>query len=73
MSARPTNTGTSTTLQVDWTTCDGLGVCVELLPRVAGGDDWGYPATRDGSREATRRGPCGRPRPRPSPSALVSR
>ncbi len=27
-------------------------MCTELLPGVLARDDWGYPLTRDGSREA---------------------
>jgi ferredoxin len=38
-------------LHVDWTACRGRGVCVELLPEVLDRDPWGYPLTRDGSRE----------------------
>ena len=40
-----------TTLHVDWTRCDGRGLCTELLPRVLGRDEWGYPVPRDGARE----------------------
>ena len=38
-------------LHIDWTRCDGRGLCTELLPRLLGRDDWGYPIARDGSRE----------------------
>jgi ferredoxin len=38
-------------LHVDWTRCDGRGLCAELLPGVLGRDDWGYPRARNGSRE----------------------
>jgi ferredoxin len=38
-------------LHIDWTACRGRGVCVELLPEVLDRDPWGYPLTRDGSRE----------------------
>jgi ferredoxin len=38
-------------LHVDWTACDGRGLCAELLPEVLREDDWGYPAARDGSPE----------------------
>ena len=31
------------TLTVDWTRCDGHGLCAALLPRSVGRDDWGYP------------------------------
>jgi len=40
-------------LHIDWTRCDGRGLCTELLPGVLGRDDWGYPLARDGSREPT--------------------
>jgi len=38
-------------LHVDWTRCDGRGLCTELLPRVLARDEWGYPLAREGSRE----------------------
>jgi ferredoxin len=38
-------------LHIDWTRCDGRGLCTELLPAVLGRDDWGYPLARDGSRQ----------------------
>ena len=38
-------------LHIDWTRCDGRGLCTELLPRLLTRDDWGYPLARDGSRE----------------------
>ncbi|MFJ6416053.1 ferredoxin [Paeniglutamicibacter sp. NPDC091659] len=31
------------TLHIDWTRCDGRGLCVEVLPEVFDRDDWGYP------------------------------
>jgi ferredoxin len=31
-------------LHVDWTRCDGRGLCAELLPGTIGRDEWGYPA-----------------------------
>lgn len=35
-------------LHIDWTKCDGRGLCVELLPEALERDDWGYPlAARD--------------------------
>lgn len=40
-----------TTLHVDWTRCDGRGLCAELLPELLERDDWGYPRARDGSRD----------------------
>ena len=42
-----------TALHVDWTRCDGRGLCTELLPELLERDDWGYPRARDGSREIT--------------------
>jgi ferredoxin len=38
-------------LHIDWTRCDGRGLCAELLPELLTRDEWGYPAARDGSRE----------------------
>ena len=31
------------TLQIDWTRCDGHGLCAELSPEQITLDDWGYP------------------------------
>ncbi len=41
----------SVRLHIDWTRCQGRGLCTELLPRLLTRDDWGYPVVRDGSRE----------------------
>ena len=30
-------------LVVDWTRCDGHGLCAALLPDAIGLDEWGYP------------------------------
>jgi ferredoxin len=38
-------------LHIDWTACDGRGLCAELLPELLAEDDWGYPVTRDGGAE----------------------
>jgi ferredoxin len=35
-------------MHIDWTACDGRGLCVELLPELLVEDDWGYPMARDG-------------------------
>jgi ferredoxin len=35
-------------LHIDWTRCDGRGLCVELLPAALTRDDWGYPLARQG-------------------------
>jgi ferredoxin len=37
-------------LHIDWTACDGRGLCTELIPELLGRDDWGYPVPRDGVR-----------------------
>ena len=42
---------TSSRLHIDWTRCDGRGLCTELLPEVLTRDHWGYPLARDRSRE----------------------
>ncbi len=34
-------------LAVDWTACDGHGVCAELLPEHVDLDEWGYPLVHD--------------------------
>ncbi|MGH3333503.1 MAG: ferredoxin [Nocardioidaceae bacterium] len=38
-------------LHVDWTRCDGHGLCAELLPEVLGQDDWGFPLPLSGERD----------------------
>ncbi len=40
-------------LHVDWTLCDGRGLCVELLPETLDRDEWGYPVSIRGEREPT--------------------
>jgi ferredoxin len=30
-------------LHIDWTACDGRGLCAELLPELLTQDDWGFP------------------------------
>ena len=30
-------------LHIDWTRCDGRGLCAEILEHALGRDDWGYP------------------------------
>jgi ferredoxin len=30
-------------LLVDWASCDGHGLCAELLPEAISIDEWGYP------------------------------
>jgi ferredoxin len=36
-------------LHIDWTRCDGRGICIELLPEILTEDDWSYPLAVDGS------------------------
>ncbi|MEO8283175.1 MAG: ferredoxin [Pseudarthrobacter sp.] len=36
----------SASLHIDWTRCDGRGLCTELLAGVLDRDDWGYPVAR---------------------------
>jgi ferredoxin len=44
-----TPTGADTpSLHVDWTRCDGRGLCTELLPELLARDTWGYPIPRGG-------------------------
>jgi ferredoxin len=38
-------------LHVDWTRCDGHGVCAELLPELLDRDDWGFPIAHSRQRE----------------------
>lgn len=40
-----------TRLHIDWTRCDGRGLCTELLPDLLTRDDWGYPLSINNSRE----------------------
>jgi len=34
------------TLEIDWSRCDGHGLCAELLPDRIALDDWGFPLVR---------------------------
>ena len=38
-------------LHIDWTACDGRGLCTELLPELLDRDEWGFPVSRDGLRD----------------------
>ncbi len=49
--ARPGGGRKPERLHIDWTACDGRGLCTELLPELLERDDWGFPRARDGSRE----------------------
>jgi ferredoxin len=37
---------TARRLHVDWTACDGRGLCAELLPELLSADEWGFPVLR---------------------------
>jgi ferredoxin len=34
-------------LEIDWTRCDGHGLCARLLPERLGLDEWGFPIVLD--------------------------
>lgn len=40
--------GPAARLHIDWTQCDGRGLCAELLPEALARDDWGYPLAAGG-------------------------
>ncbi|WP_125613592.1 ferredoxin [Specibacter cremeus] len=42
-----------TVLHIDWTRCDGRGLCTELLPHRLGRDPWGYPLALDADSDPT--------------------
>jgi ferredoxin len=44
-------------LAIDWTRCDGRGLCAELLPELLTPDDWGYPLSRSGDPRPAVPGP----------------
>jgi len=37
----------TTRIVVDWTACDGRGLCAELLPELVSRDEWGFPLIPD--------------------------
>ncbi|MFE7838348.1 ferredoxin [Streptomyces sp. NPDC057474] len=41
-------TPTAPTLDIDWTACQGHGLCAELLPDHMTLDEWGYPVFEKG-------------------------
>ncbi len=43
--------GPAARLHIDWTRCDGRGLCHELLPELLVADDWGYPLSRSGDAD----------------------
>ncbi len=38
-----TSTAIEQTLEIDWTRCDGHGLCAALLPERIALDEWGFP------------------------------
>ncbi len=40
---------TAPRLEIDWTRCDGHGLCARLLPERISLDEWGFPILGDGS------------------------
>jgi ferredoxin len=42
-----TTTVSGTRVVVDWTACDGRGLCTELLPELISRDEWGFPLIAD--------------------------
>lgn len=39
-------------LEIDWTRCDGHGLCATLLPEQITLDDWGFPVIADGDSDS---------------------
>jgi ferredoxin len=37
----------SAQLHIDWTSCQGHGLCAELLPELLDRDRWGFPLPRN--------------------------
>jgi ferredoxin len=48
-----TATTTTHVLAVDWTRCDGHGLCHELIPDRIGLDEWGFPILHGTAVDAT--------------------
>jgi ferredoxin len=49
-------TAVATRVVVDWTACDGRGLCAELLPELVSRDEWGFPLIPDPTVPASLRG-----------------
>lgn len=45
--AASTGRGRAATLEVDWTRCDGHGLCAQLLPEHVALDEHGFPVVLD--------------------------
>ena len=44
----------TTRLHIDWTRCDGHGLCAELMPDRIARDEWGFPLFRDADADDTK-------------------
>lgn len=54
-------------IEIDWTRCDGHGLCARLLPEQLTADEWGFPILRepevvDGLHQHARRAVAACPR-----------
>lgn len=47
--SRNASSSSDASLHIDWTLCDGRGLCTELLPELLARDEWGYPLAATGS------------------------
>jgi ferredoxin len=47
MKTTTSSTATAPRIVVDWTACDGRGLCAELLPELITRDEWGFPLIPD--------------------------
>ncbi|MDJ0349363.1 ferredoxin [Cryobacterium sp. PH29-G1] len=50
----PTVPATPIRLHIDWTACDGRGLCVEILSALLERDEWGYPIALGYSSQSDR-------------------
>lgn len=41
-------------LEIDWTRCDGHGLCAQLLPERITRDEWGFPLIRNATADDTK-------------------
>ena len=39
-------------IEVDWTRCDGHGLCAALVPEVVSLDEWGFPIIAGGGLDS---------------------
>lgn len=46
MTTKTVSTDAGAKLHIDWTACDGRGLCMELAPELLDRDEWGYPLAR---------------------------